>query len=82
MIAKDEDGSYSAYAWPGGYPIYHVTADGGVLCADCANENRELDSPDDPQWHVIASDVNWESPHLYCDNCNGRVESAYADDES
>ena len=27
------------YAWPGGYEIFFVTDDGGVLCAPCVAEN-------------------------------------------
>ena len=29
------------YAWPGGYPMYAVTDDGGVICRFCAEEERE-----------------------------------------
>jgi hypothetical protein len=31
------------YAWPGGYEMFLVTSDGGVLCFDCAKkEYRQL----------------------------------------
>lgn len=73
----NSDGSYPAYAWPGCYPIYYLCADGGTLCPKCANENKSLDSADDPQWHIIGQDVNWEDPELNCDNCNVRIDSAY-----
>jgi hypothetical protein len=26
--------------------------------------------------------VNWEDPQLFCEECNERIESAYAEDES
>ena len=29
------------YAWPGGYPMYAVADDGGVICRFCAEEERE-----------------------------------------
>lgn len=74
-----EDGSYQSFAWPGGYPVFYLSADNGVLCPKCANDNRKFDAPDDPQWNVVAADVNWEDDSLYCDNCSQRIESAYAE---
>ena len=67
-------------SFPGLYPIYYVTQDGGILCPECVNMYLALcaDS-NDPQWYVIASDVNWENPELICDNCGCRIESAYAE---
>lgn len=77
---KNESGKYDAYAWPGGYPIFYLCADNGVLCPNCANENAHLDTGmDDKQWHVVASDINWEDDALYCDNCNDQIESAYGE---
>ncbi len=82
MIARDEDGKFQTYAWPGGYPVYHLCADSGVLCPDCANTHGEVhtneDGPED--WRIVASDVNYEDPNLYCDHCHKRIESAYAED--
>lgn len=85
---RDENGNLPAYAWPGGYPIYYLCADGGVLCPTCANKKSAVkeadthaDYPDFDQWRIVASDVNWEDSGLTCDNCNGRIESAYADNE-
>lgn len=31
-----------AYAFPGGYPLFYLFADGGCICPECANENIEL----------------------------------------
>ena len=72
-----------AHTFPGFYPMYYVTADSGALCPDCVNAHRTLcaDS-NDPQWFVIDSDANWEDPQLYCDHCNNRIESAYAEPDS
>ena len=86
---RDENGNLPAYAWPGGYPIYYVCADNGVLCPQCANTEpsvREADKhpdyPDYDQWRIVAGEVNWEDSNLTCDNCNQRIESAYSDHES
>lgn len=79
-IYRDEDGKFSAYAWPGGYPIYHVCADGGVLCPDCANDPSNpvgTDTETDNQWRLIGSDVNYEDPDLHCDHCGDKIEAAY-----
>jgi len=75
-----ENGTYPTYAWPGGYPLFYITKDGGVLCPKCVNENLELVEGDDPQWRIVAYDINYEDTELYCDNCNEKIESAYGDD--
>lgn len=68
------------WAWPGGYEIHYYAADGGVLCADCANKElmRTID-PDDHQFCIGLADINYEdNHHLYCDHCNRKIEPAYA----
>lgn len=73
-----EKGAYDYYAFPGGYPLFYITADGGILCPKCCNENKELlNDESDRQWFVIAYDVNCEDGELYCDHCNEKIESAY-----
>lgn len=73
------------YAFPGGYPIYYITADGGILCPDCVNDNlariRQVDTqcPDDDQWRVIAVEIHEEGSPIQCDNCYKQIESAYGD---
>jgi hypothetical protein len=70
-------------SFPGLYPIYYLTKDGGILCPKCVNANLGLCADEnDPQWYVIASDVNWENPELICDNCDCRIESAYAESDN
>lgn len=71
---------WEAYAWPGGYEIYYIVHDGGVLCHNCANDElmRTID-PDDDQFYIIDSDVLWEGPSIYCDHCNREIQSAYGD---
>lgn len=80
------------YAWPGGYPVYFVCADGGALSFEAARAEADLvvravndrdarGRSSDPQWDVVAAEVNWEDPHLYCDHTGYRIESAHADDD-
>jgi len=76
------------YAWPGGYPLYFVTADGGVLSYESVLRNwplvcdavrrRDYNSG----WMVVACMINWEDPQLFCDHSAERIESAYAEDKA
>jgi hypothetical protein len=80
---RDSDGNYTSYAWPGAYPVFHLCADGGVLCPTCANDpsNPVHEDPQhNPQWQIVASDINWEDTALTCDHCSNRIESAYGGD--
>lgn len=72
---------WNSWAWPGGYPIYYVVADGGILCSKCANDNIKLTSDPDAEsdWRIVASDINYEDPDLFCDHCDQRIEPAYGD---
>ena len=77
----ENDGKFPAFAWPGGYPLYYITKDSGVLCPSCANDNINLTTDiDDPQWYIVAVDANYEDDFLYCDHCGKQIESAYSDD--
>ncbi len=76
-----------AYAWPGGYPTFFVTSDGGCLCFQCAMHEAKRITESIREgardgWRVETQDVNWEDAGLYCDHCNERIESAYAEDEA
>ena len=71
------------FAWPGGYPMYLITNDGGALHFDCARENAyqvmwEMANECNGGWRVIACDINYEDGDCYCDHCGERIESAYA----
>lgn len=87
MIYRNEvDGTFEHFAWPGGYPVFHLCADGDILCPTCANTEPTLEAhgglaatETDAPWRIVASDVNWEDPELYCDHCSKRVENAYAE---
>lgn len=75
---RDSKGDLPAYAWPGGYPVTYITADGGELCAACANggngsradDDLDADCPDDDQWRVVGYDI-LEGPEaeVRCDHC-------------
>ena len=72
------------YAWPGGYPMYAITSDGGVLCHSCCqSEFRNIvgaiHANNSDGWLVEAITVNWEDPDLFCDHCSEPVESAYCE---
>lgn len=69
------------HAWPGGYPQFAVTSDGGCLCKRCVKTEREsiATTTGNDGWNVVAVDVNWEDPQLFCDHCGERIESAYAE---
>ncbi len=73
------------YAWPGGYPMYLVTRDGGALshraCKECWREivSSVLADQLNSGWYPEGIDINWEDTDLYCDHTNERIESAYAE---
>jgi hypothetical protein len=76
------------YAWPGGYPLYFVTSDGGSLSfATAWNERASIaraiiDDDKSGGWKVIGYDVNWEDADLTDDHTGNRIESAYAEDDA
>lgn len=55
-----------AYAWPGGYQINYYTVDGDLLCAECANYQRD---------QIEDNDIYWEGPDMYCADCNCVIHS-------
>ncbi len=79
--------SHGAYAWPGGYPQYFITADGAALSFESATENaaliRDAIIADDKHggWRVIAMDINWEDGNLTCEHTGALIESAYESNE-
>src|SRR5689334_20020693 len=86
---RQDNGQYRKYTDLGSYPIFYITMDDGILCPDCANGQNDSEairddldptSPNDRQWIVADADVNWEDPDMWCDHCNARIESAYAED--
>lgn len=71
------------YSSIGSYPIFYVSKDSAPMCGQCIQDNLDqCIDPDNPSWYVVAHDCNWEDPHLYCEHCGERIESAYADDDN
>lgn len=77
---------YGPYAWPGGYPMYFITSDGGALSFEAAEAEASsvIDSIQNNHsdgWRIVARDVNWEDTSLTCDHTGKRIESAYGEDD-
>jgi hypothetical protein len=71
-----KDAIRTKYAWPGGYEIFGICDDGGILCCDCMRAeykqiawSRKHGVSDG--WKVIGVDAacNYDS-HTACDHCN------------
>lgn len=74
---------WGAYAWPGGYEIYYIVHDGGVLCHHCANnELMHTIDPENDQFYITGADVHWEGPPIYCDHCAREVQSVHGDPDA
>ena len=70
-------GALDAYAWPGGYPVIYLDSCGEVLCAACAEVDR-----DDPDTKPLQGcGVHWEGAPEYCAECNVEIPSAYGEPE-
>lgn len=89
-LPRNDDGSLMSYAFPGGYTIYYVCQDGSTLCANCANEQEQVNAANlvdrGENWNlasetIIGVDCNYEDCHLYCDNCSKRIEPSYLTDD-
>lgn len=73
----------NGHAWPGGYPMVLITADGAVIDAQSARENyrqilRATRNPGtDRQWEAIGTDIHWEGEPMVCAHSGRMIESAY-----
>lgn len=76
--------SSSPYSWPGGYPLFGIFSDGGICCNRCAKTERASigTTTGNDGWQLVAIEVNWEDPELFCDHCGNRIESACAESEA
>jgi hypothetical protein len=82
QIKSSIKSALDGYAWPGGYPVYLIMADNGVLCPDCVKKNIRLIIKANltgycKDWQPVTAQINYEDADLYCDNCCKRIESAY-----
>ena len=85
VVDLDQVINNGPYAWPGGYPLYFVTANGGILSFDATQENmNQIQSAiiehDDTQWQIIGYEINWEDSNLFCDHTGKQIESAYGEE--
>lgn len=75
------------YAWPGGYELFGICLDGGVLCCDCMRREYYLIAyarkhKIDDQWRVIAIDCAAEYDSLVmCDNCYKTIVENWQESE-
>jgi len=70
------------FAWPGGYPLYFICADGAALSFDAAVENAHLireaiAEKDNSGWRVVAACINWEDENLICEHTGKQIAPAY-----
>lgn len=77
---RESDGTLSAYAWPGGYDLYYVMDDGGVLCPACANLPEVHIGGEADGWRLECADANYEDDDLFCAHCNAQIPASYTDD--
>lgn len=66
--------SLERYAWPGGDPMYYqIETPDSVLtmCPKCASQDQPIGR--------VQAEINYEDPDLWCEGCNKRIESAYAE---
>ncbi len=66
------------FAWPGGYPMALLMADGEVIDAQAARENyRAIRRATDGDWLAEAAFIHWEGEPLQCAHSERAIESAY-----
>ena len=61
--------------------MFAIMDDCAALCRHCARAERASIGTTTGRdgWCVVALDVNWEDPALFCAHCSSRIESAYAE---
>ena len=78
---------YGKYAWPGAYPCFFITSDGCALSFEAARAERRnivesIAHGLKDGWQIVAMDINYENPDLYCDHTGNRIETAYCEEDS
>lgn len=77
--------NHGPYAWPGGYPCFFITSDGGALSFDAAQIEAGLIRDaiiSNDTWsglRVCGMQVNWEDADLICDHTGQIIQSAYGE---
>lgn len=69
--------NYDRYAFPGGYEIFAVMTDGGILCIPCCNDesnpvHEDFNSTGEKDgWGIAAFDnMSNSEESVTCDHCN------------
>jgi hypothetical protein len=75
------------WIWPGGYPLFFITSDGGVLSFEAVRQELRsvmwsIRRKVGDGWRVVACEANYEEPDLFCDHLGCRIPSAYAEDRT
>jgi hypothetical protein len=72
-IATNEDlEAAGPYAWPGGYPILYLGADGAHLCYLCAQQSL---GGNDPTLSAMPLEGAYDDEdELCCDNCGEPID--------
>ena len=75
-----------AYAWPGGYPLFFLMADGEALSFSAAQDNAaeirdSIRRGFRDGWRPVACDVNWEDAEMRCAHTGARIDAAYLQSE-
>ena len=84
--------NYSNYPNFFGYPLFYVV-DGQCVCGDCCNKAWEAEEEyfmpiEHPATsntvynEEISEHVNYDDDHLYCVDCNKKIEGAYLETET
>lgn len=70
------------FAWPGGYPLYFICADGAALnfktvLANYKEVSRAVKSRCADEWQVVAIAINYEDNELTDAHTGKPIEAAY-----
>lgn len=73
-----------AHAWPGGYPLYFITSDGGALSFETVQNNLRavcwsVRHKSGDGWRVVACEINHEDGELTDSHTGKRIASAYSE---
>jgi hypothetical protein len=72
---------WPAFAWPGGYPVGYLAADGESICAPCVNDptnpiEHHTDDPTTQDWHIIAAWILEDQEEDICAHCGRPIATA------
>lgn len=69
------------FAWPGGYEMFGITKDGGILCVPCMRNNYwqiaySRKNGINDGWYVEAVGCTEEIDNAeWCSHCNQKIEA-------